>query len=138
MGTLLFIVSVILSSLAAAVSSPNGGSEFLEKCSSNVDCAAELLFEACSRSSVKNPFKIANTSLPFNKYAFLTTHNSFAIGSGPILDAVPRLTFINQEDNITEQLRNGVRALMLDAYNTKEIYGCAIQLTVCVMTTLHL
>ncbi|KAF1863874.1 hypothetical protein Lal_00030996 [Lupinus albus] len=129
---------VILISVAAAVSSPNGGSEFLEKCSSNVDCAAELLFEQCARSTVTNPFKIVNTSLPFNKYAFLTTHNSYAIGSGPLLDAAPRVTFTNQEDSITEQLKkvemkntvtlnmqNGVRALMLDTYDYKgDIWMC--------------
>ncbi|CAL0315252.1 unnamed protein product [Lupinus luteus] len=125
MGALLFIVSVILSSVAVAVSSPNGGSEFLENCSSNVDFAAELLlFEKCTRSTVTNPFKIGNGSLPFNKYAFLTTHNSYAIGSGPFLQGV-RLTFINQEDSITEQLTNGVRALMLDTYDYKgEVWMC--------------
>lgn len=42
---------------------------------------------------------VQNNSLPFNKYAFLTTHNAFAIEDG-----VPRLTFTNQEDNITQQL----------------------------------
>ncbi|OVA00836.1 Phospholipase C [Macleaya cordata] len=58
-----------------------------------------------------------NNSLPFNKYAFLTTHNAFAIDGEPSHTGIPRVTFTNQEDNITQQLNNGVRALMLDTYD---------------------
>ncbi|XP_045798874.1 PI-PLC X domain-containing protein At5g67130-like isoform X3 [Trifolium pratense] len=35
----------------------------------------------------------------------------------PSHTGVPRVTAINQEDNITQQLNNGVRALMLDTYD---------------------
>jgi hypothetical protein len=45
-----------------------------------------------------------NNSLPFNKYAFLTTHNAFSIEGEPSHTGVPRITEINQEDNITQQL----------------------------------
>lgn len=45
-----------------------------------------------------------NNSLPFNKYAFLTTHNAFAIEGEPSHTNVPRLTLNNQEDNVTQQL----------------------------------
>ncbi|CAN1794812.1 PI-PLC X domain-containing protein At5g67130 [Linum perenne] len=45
-----------------------------------------------------------NNSLPFNKYAFLTTHNSFAIRGEPSHTGVPRITATNQEDNVTQQL----------------------------------
>lgn len=41
-----------------------------------------------------------NNSLSFNKYAFLTTHNAFAINDG-----TPRFTFTNQEDSVTQQLK---------------------------------
>ncbi|CAN0870251.1 PI-PLC X domain-containing protein At5g67130, partial [Linum grandiflorum] len=58
-----------------------------------------------------------NNSLPFNKYAFLTTHNAFAINNYPLHTPIPRVTETNQEDSITEQLNNGVRALMLDTYD---------------------
>ncbi|KAH7846773.1 hypothetical protein Vadar_017981 [Vaccinium darrowii] len=64
-------------------------------------------------------FYAENDSLPFNKYAFLTTHNSYAIDGEPSHTGVPRLTFTNQEDNVTQQLNNGVRALMLDTYDFK-------------------
>ncbi|KAL5057808.1 hypothetical protein RYX36_029412 [Vicia faba] len=58
-----------------------------------------------------------NNSLPFNKYAFLTTHNAFAIEWEPSHTGVPRFTVNNQEHSITQQLNNGVRALMLDTYD---------------------
>ena len=45
-----------------------------------------------------------NNSLPFNKYAFLTTHNAFAIEGEPSHTGVPRITVTNQEDTITQQL----------------------------------
>ncbi|CAA0828344.1 PLC-like phosphodiesterases superfamily protein [Striga hermonthica] len=75
---------------------------------------SKLLEAACSNGDCKN------NSLPFNKYAFLTTHNSFAIDDGKL-----RLTFTNQEDTISQQLNNGVRGLMLDVYDYKgDIWLC--------------
>ncbi|KAK4490752.1 hypothetical protein RD792_001458 [Penstemon davidsonii] len=53
----------------------------------------------CVRSIATDLFNLVNNSLPFNKYVFLTTHNAFAIDDG-----LPRLTFTNQEDNVTQQL----------------------------------
>lgn len=44
-----------------------------------------------------------NDSLPFNKYAFLTTHNSFANEAEPLHTGI-RITFTNQEDTVTQQL----------------------------------
>ncbi|KAL1809937.1 PI-PLC X domain-containing protein At5g67130 [Daucus carota subsp. sativus] len=63
--------------------------------------------------------------LPFNRYSWLTTHNSFSIvravsDTGSIVVA-PR----NQEDSVTDQLRNGVRGLMLDMYDfNNDIWLC--------------
>lgn len=42
--------------------------------------------------------------LPFNKYSWLVTHNSFSIVDAPALPGVQRLTFYNQEDTVTNQL----------------------------------
>lgn len=47
---------------------------------------------------------LQNSSLPFNKYAFLTTHNAFSIEGEPSHTGIPRITPTNQEDNITQQL----------------------------------
>jgi hypothetical protein len=45
-----------------------------------------------------------NNSLPFNKYAYLTTHNAYAIVGEPSHTGIPRVTFDNQEDTVTDQL----------------------------------
>ncbi|KAK4367623.1 hypothetical protein RND71_011415 [Anisodus tanguticus] len=58
-----------------------------------------------------------NNTLPFNKYAFLTTHNAFAIEGEPSRTGIPRVTPTNQEDTVTQQLNNGIRGLMLDTYD---------------------
>lgn len=42
--------------------------------------------------------------MPFNKYAFLTTHNSYAIEGKPLHVAT-------QEDSITEQLNVSINSL---------------------------
>ncbi|KAL6841970.1 hypothetical protein ACP4OV_028482 [Aristida adscensionis] len=71
------------------------------------------------------PIQDSYTSLPFNKYAFLTTHNSFSIHGEPSRTGVPRITLYNQEDSVTDQLNNGVRALMLDVYDFRgDIWLC--------------
>ena len=50
---------------------------------------------------------VKNNSLPFNKYAYLTTHNAYAIDGEPSRTGVPRFTFTNQEDSVTQQLNVG-------------------------------
>ena len=46
----------------------------------------------------------------FNEIAYLTTHNAFNSSQDNFL-------FPNQNFNITSQLNNGVRALMIDVYD---------------------
>lgn len=66
-----------------------------------------MLLELGKRVRIKTEtmyVRVQTTSLPFNKYAWLTTHNSFAIlGSAPQAGA-PILTFFNQEDSVLQQL----------------------------------
>ncbi|WVZ66632.1 hypothetical protein U9M48_015822 [Paspalum notatum var. saurae] len=106
-----------------------------DRCSSDADCDSELLYcnncwlefsgKKCVRTTVASPFKITDTSLPFNKYAFLTTHNSFSILGEPSRTGVPRVTLYNQDDSVTDQLNNGVRALMLDVYDFRgDVWLC--------------
>jgi hypothetical protein len=45
------------------------------------------------------------SGLPFNKYSWIVTHNAFSIVDSPPLPGVQRLTFYNQEDSVTNQLR---------------------------------
>ncbi|XP_060193039.1 PI-PLC X domain-containing protein At5g67130-like [Lycium barbarum] len=104
----------------------NGTCKLDDKCSSDEDCGPGLYCSSCTlsfsghrcvRSTATDPFKLVNSSLPFNKYAFLTTHNSFAIEREPSHTGTRRFTLTNQEDTVTQQLRNGVRGLMLDMYD---------------------
>ncbi|KAJ8763488.1 hypothetical protein K2173_002371 [Erythroxylum novogranatense] len=63
--------------------------------------------------------------LPFNKYSWLTTHNSFArLGMRSQTGAII-LAPTNQQDTITDQLNIGVRGLMLDMYDFQnDIWLC--------------
>lgn len=70
----------------------------------------------CIRGMSNQPTSIVK-DLPFNKYTWIMTHNSFSIVNEPSSTGVPRVTFYNQEDTVTNQLKNGVRGLMLDMYD---------------------
>ncbi|CAA0828303.1 PLC-like phosphodiesterases superfamily protein [Striga hermonthica] len=122
-----FAVLLVSKLLEAACS--NGDCKVGDECSTDSDCGRGLYCFSCRtdfdgnrcvRSIATNQFTLLNNSLPFNKYAFLTTHNAFAIDDGQ-----PRLTFTNQEDTISQQLNNGVRGLMLDTYDYEgDIWLC--------------
>ncbi|KAJ4716299.1 PI-PLC X domain-containing protein [Melia azedarach] len=78
----------------------------------------------CTRIQPLNPTSQVK-ALPFNRYSWLTTHNSFAIlgAKSPIGSLI--LTPENQQDSITSQLNNGVRGLMLDLYDfLNDIWLC--------------
>ncbi|KAK9231221.1 hypothetical protein WN943_021453 [Citrus x changshan-huyou] len=102
--------------------------------SSNSACDAGLTCQTCPVSGNTRPRcariqPLNPTSkvkgLPFNKYSWLTTHNSYSLlgarpAIGPILVS-PR----NQEDTVTNQLNNGVRGFMLDMYDfNNDIWLC--------------
>lgn len=116
-----FVLVTVCVIFGVATACSNGSCRLLEECSNDGDCESGLYCFSCPegfsgtrcvRSTTTNQFKLVNNSLPFNKYAFLTTHNSYAIDDG-----APRLTVTNQEDSVTQQLNNGVRGLMLDTYD---------------------
>uniref|UniRef100_A0A0D9ZSS4 Phosphatidylinositol-specific phospholipase C X domain-containing protein n=1 Tax=Oryza glumipatula TaxID=40148 RepID=A0A0D9ZSS4_9ORYZ len=78
----------------------------------------------CSRTTPLDP-KAHGTDLAFNRYTWLTTHNSFAIVGSPSRTGTPIIAPPNQEDTVTAQLKNGVRGLMLDAYDFQnEVWLC--------------
>ncbi|KAI3976686.1 hypothetical protein MKX01_008544 [Papaver californicum] len=108
------ISAFFISTFATACS--NGQRKLLDECSSDGDCEAGLYCFSCAMEFSGSD----NNSLPYNKYAYLTTHNAFAIDGEPSHNGVPRITFNNQEDTIIQQLNNGVRALMLDTYGFKD------------------
>ncbi|OVA15842.1 Phospholipase C [Macleaya cordata] len=105
-----------------------------ETCVANRNCDNGLHCETCIANGNVRPRctriqPIIPTSkvkgLPFNRYSWLTTHNSFArLGqksdTGSVIVAPT-----NQQDSITSQLNNGVRGLMLDMYDfNNDIWLC--------------
>ncbi|KAF3337684.1 PI-PLC X domain-containing protein [Carex littledalei] len=69
---------------------------------------------------------LQGTGLPFNRYAWLTTHNSFArLGQIRSPFGTPNVSPRNQQDTVAQQLNNGVRGLMLDMYDYQnDIWLC--------------
>ncbi|KAI4298470.1 hypothetical protein L6164_032024 [Bauhinia variegata] len=114
------------------------GSSFALKegqtCVANSNCDSGLHCETCVANGNVRPRctriqPINPTSkvkgLPFNRYSWLTTHNSFAILGKRSATGSLILAPTNQQDTITEQLNNGVRALMLDLYDFQnDIWLC--------------
>ncbi|KAL6227378.1 hypothetical protein ACLB2K_001336 [Fragaria x ananassa] len=123
-GYLYLLLFSLLSTTSTSCS--NGSCQLLEACAAATDCGPGLYCgncpvsgktqPVCTRGQAVIPTSVVN-GLPFNKYTWLVTHNSFSIVDAPPLPGVQRLTFYNQEDTVTNQLRNGVRGLMLDMYD---------------------
>ncbi|KAL3616130.1 hypothetical protein CASFOL_040020 [Castilleja foliolosa] len=70
----------------------------------------------CTRVQPIIPTSRVN-GMPFNRYSWLTTHNSFARAGSVSGTGSTILAPTNQEDSVTNQLRNGVRGFMLDMYD---------------------
>ncbi|KAM3252737.1 PI-PLC X domain-containing protein [Capsicum annuum] len=125
-------VYCLLFTCSAACS--NGNCQLLESCASAADCGPGLYCGNCPELGKSQPFCIRGqtieptsiiSGLPFNKYSWLVTHNAFSIVNAPLLTGPQRITFYNQEDTVTNQLRNGVRGLMLDMYDFEnDIWLC--------------
>ncbi|CAN1190339.1 PI-PLC X domain-containing protein At5g67130 [Linum perenne] len=113
------VISLLISSLLLARPS------VLDPCTSNTNCGQGLYCggcgnnqPVCTRGQATVPTSVVSGGLPFNKYTWLVTHNSFSIvDSPPLPGGVQRVTFYNQEDTVSNQLLNGVRGLMLDMYD---------------------
>ncbi|TMW99441.1 hypothetical protein EJD97_002545 [Solanum chilense] len=112
----------------------NGNCQLLDSCASATDCGPSLYCGNCPELGKSQPFCIRGqaieptsiiSGLPFNKYSWLVTHNAFSMVNAPLLTGPQRITFYNQEDTVTNQLRNGVRGLMLDMYDFEnDIWLC--------------
>ncbi|KAE8661544.1 PI-PLC X domain-containing protein [Hibiscus syriacus] len=105
-----------------------------ETCASNGNCDSGLHCETCiangnvrprcTRIQSVNPTSKVN-GLAYNRYSWLTTHNSFArLGERSDTSSLI-LAPSNQQDSITDQLNNGVRCFMLDMYDFQnDIWLC--------------
>ncbi|KAL2528544.1 PLC-like phosphodiesterases superfamily protein [Forsythia ovata] len=116
----LFLIAVVLFGYSSSL-------KIGETCSTtNSNCDAGLLCGTCPANGNTRPIctriqpVIPTTKvngLPFNKYSWLTTHNSFARTASMSGTGSTLLAPTNQEDSVTDQLKNGVRGLMLDMYD---------------------
>ncbi|KAM3742865.1 hypothetical protein ACB098_07G100500 [Castanea mollissima] len=105
-----------------------------QTCVSDSNCDSGLHCETCVTNGNVRPRctriqPISPTSkvkgLPFNRYSWLTTHNSYArLGQKSATGSVI-LSPTNQQDSITSQLDDGIRGLMLDMYDfNNDIWLC--------------
>ncbi|XP_016726568.1 PI-PLC X domain-containing protein At5g67130 isoform X1 [Gossypium hirsutum] len=105
-----------------------------QTCVSNGNCDSGLHCETCvangnvrprcTRIQPVNPTSKVK-GLPYNRYSWLTTHNSFARLGKKSATGSLILEPTNQQDSITDQLNNGVRGLMLDMYDFQnDIWLC--------------
>ncbi|GLU20040.1 hypothetical protein SLE2022_362570 [Rubroshorea leprosula] len=125
-----FFLLLLFSLFDISISCSSGSCQVLESCSLPTDCgpglycgncpALRMTQPICTRGQATVPTSVIGGGLPFNKYSWLVTHNSFSIVDAPPLPGVQRLTFYNQEDTVTNQLMNGVRGLMLDMYDFED------------------
>lgn len=120
--------------LNVAFGCSDGTCQLMEACAAATDCGVGMYCGNCPALGKEQPFCVRGQAviptsivngLPFNKYTWLMTHNAFSIVDAPSLTGVQRITFYNQEDTVTNQLRNGVRGLMLDMYDFEnDIWLC--------------
>uniref|UniRef100_J3LXY2 Phosphatidylinositol-specific phospholipase C X domain-containing protein n=2 Tax=Oryza brachyantha TaxID=4533 RepID=J3LXY2_ORYBR len=130
MRVLAVAAALLLCSPAGVVSARKVG----ETCAADRNCDAGLHCETCvadgnvrPRCTRVNPVdpQTKARDLPFNRYAWLTTHNSFARLGTRSRTGTAITTPWNQQDTITDQLNNGVRGLMLDMYDFRnDIWLC--------------
>ncbi|KAI0507779.1 hypothetical protein KFK09_013907 [Dendrobium nobile] len=120
--------------LLLSASATSSAAKLGQTCLADGNCDAGLHCETCladggirprcTRIRPSDP-KLLGTGMAFNRYAWLTTHNSFALLGQKSRTGTPILTETNQQDSITDQLNNGVRGLMLDMYDFRnDIWLC--------------
>ncbi|XP_010526724.1 PREDICTED: PI-PLC X domain-containing protein At5g67130 isoform X3 [Tarenaya hassleriana] len=124
---LLFIIAFCFSSSASSL-------KIGETCDSSRPCDVGLSCRSCpangdTRSRCTRIRPVNPTSkvkgLPFNKYSFLTTHNSYALSGAKSATGSILISPTNQEDSVSDQLQNGVGGLMLDMYDfNNDIWLC--------------
>ncbi|XP_031380410.1 PI-PLC X domain-containing protein At5g67130-like [Punica granatum] len=117
---------LLLTLTASALFSSSSALKEGQTCVSNSNCGAGLHCETCmangnvrprcTRIQPLNPISQVK-GLPFNRYSWLMTHNSYSLTEVKSATGAIILSPRNQQDSVTDQLNNGVRGLMLDMYD---------------------
>jgi hypothetical protein len=111
----LLLETLVLTAAAAVSASSSRQAQIGDECNVDVDCSSGLYCSFCAAAGDVSTTCIRSqttpvssfpksTHLPFNKYAWLTTHNSFAIEGEPSATGSILKTNMNQEDSVTDQL----------------------------------
>ncbi|KAJ0973284.1 hypothetical protein J5N97_021243 [Dioscorea zingiberensis] len=127
--TVLILPLVLLLSLSLQLSH---AAKIGQTCLLDRNCDTGLHCETCiangnirPRCTRVQPLNPISKGLPFNRYSWLTTHNSFALLGQKSLTGNLILAPTNQQDSVTAQLQNGIRGLMLDMYDFEnDIWLC--------------
>ncbi|KAJ4779597.1 PI-PLC X domain-containing protein [Rhynchospora pubera] len=101
-------------------------------CGADKDCGSGQHCDSCSNTRKSICTRVSpidpetlGTGFPFNRYSWLTTHNSYAITGEKSATGSALISPTNQEDTVTSQLQNGVRGLMLDMYDfNNDVWLC--------------
>ncbi|KAJ3700400.1 hypothetical protein LUZ61_004105 [Rhynchospora tenuis] len=126
---LVLCLSLLCSPILSLAASQGSSCVINRNCNSGLHCETCIangnIKPRCTRIQPSDP-KSKGTELPFNRYTWLTTHNSFArLGQIRSTTGTPNVAPRNQQDTITQQLNNGVRGLMLDMYDFQnDIWLC--------------
>ncbi|KAK4777588.1 hypothetical protein SAY87_017775 [Trapa incisa] len=128
------LLLLLLTAAATALFSLSSALVEGQTCALNKNCGAGLHCETClangnvrprcTRIQPVDPISKVK-GLPFNRYSWLTTHNSYSLMEVKSATGAIILSPRNQQDSITDQLNNGVRGLMLDMYDfDNDIWLC--------------
>ncbi|RAL40758.1 hypothetical protein DM860_008456 [Cuscuta australis] len=133
-GAIFDLINLLLLIIAVSLVGSSSSLQVGETCSALSKCDGGLTCSTCPangntrsrcvRTQPISPFSKVK-GLPFNKYSWLTTHNSYALEGSTSATGSVILSPTNQEDSVTAQLKNGVRGLMLDMYDfNNDIWLC--------------
>ncbi|CAH9053844.1 unnamed protein product [Cuscuta epithymum] len=124
-GAIVVLVKLLII-IAASLVRTSSSLKVGETCSATRTCDDGLFCSTCLANGNTRPRCVRTKptiptskvkGLPFNKYSWLTTHNSFARSGAKSATGSDIISPKNQNDSITDQLKNGVRGLMLDMYD---------------------
>ncbi|KAL3646295.1 hypothetical protein CASFOL_011475 [Castilleja foliolosa] len=124
----LFLIAAFLLSCSSCLKIGETCSSSSSNCDAGLSCAScpangNTRFRCTRIQPIFSTAKVKG--LPFNKYSWLTTHNSFARTGSKSGTGSELLSPANQEDSVADQLKNGVRGLMLDMYDfNNDIWLC--------------
>ncbi|XP_028556184.1 PI-PLC X domain-containing protein At5g67130-like [Dendrobium catenatum] len=111
---LIFLAILLYSALLT------GAAQVGDGCSRDGDCGAGLHCDSCgaicTRVKPTEPESV-DKGLPFNRYSWLTTHNSFALAGSKSATGSDLITPTNQQDTVTSQLQVSISVYTITPFS---------------------